>query len=114
VSPLPRSKKEALDTVDPQQVLIPGVDRNILTNYVTARVPLSTWLKRDEVKMKSCIRSTPLPRLQLMPQPTLQLMPRQMLQPTKLAMSPTTQLTLPTFRETLLQTQEIVQELNLF
>jgi hypothetical protein len=47
-----RSKKEVLDTVDLQQVLTPGVDRNVLANDVAARVPLSQWLKRDEVKTK--------------------------------------------------------------
>jgi hypothetical protein len=83
---LPRSKKEALDIVNPQQVLILGVDRNILANDITARVPLSWWLKRNEVKMKWCSRSTPLPMLQLMLQLTLQPMLRQTLQPTPLAM----------------------------
>jgi hypothetical protein len=51
VPPLPRSK-EVLDTADPQQVPTPGVDRNVLTNNVVTRVPLSQWLKRDEVKTK--------------------------------------------------------------
>jgi hypothetical protein len=52
VSPLHRSKKEVLDTADPQQVPTPRVDRNVLANDVTARVPLSRWLKRDEEKTK--------------------------------------------------------------
>jgi hypothetical protein len=112
-SPLPRSKKESLDTVDPWQVLIPGVDRNILTNDVAGRVPLSQWLKRDEVKMKWCSRSIPLPMLQLMLHLTLQPMLRQTLQPTPPATPPTTQLMLPTSRETPPQTQGIMQELNL-
>jgi hypothetical protein len=52
VLPLHKSKKEVLDIADPQQVPTPGVDRNALTNDVAARVPLSQWLKRDEVKTK--------------------------------------------------------------
>jgi hypothetical protein len=40
-------------------------------------------------------------------------MPRQTLQPMPPATSPTTQLMLPTSRETLPQTQGIMQELNL-
>jgi hypothetical protein len=52
VSPLPRSKKEVLGIADPQQVPIPGADRNVLANDVSARVPLSRWLKRGEVKTK--------------------------------------------------------------
>jgi hypothetical protein len=52
VSPPPILKKDVLDTVDPQQVPTPGVDRNVLANDVAARVPLSQWLKRDEVKTK--------------------------------------------------------------
>jgi hypothetical protein len=51
--------------------------------------------------------------LQLMLQPTLQPMPRQTLQPVPLVTSPTTQLTLPMFRETPSQTQDTMQELNL-
>jgi hypothetical protein len=38
-SPLLRLKKEALDTVDRQQVPTPEVDRNVLTNDVAATVP---------------------------------------------------------------------------
>jgi hypothetical protein len=52
VSPLHRSKKEVLGTADPQEVPTPGADRNVLTNDVAARVPLSRWLKRGEVKTK--------------------------------------------------------------
>jgi hypothetical protein len=51
-SPLPRLKKEVLDIVNPRQVPIPGGDRNILANDAATRVPLSRWLKRDEVKTK--------------------------------------------------------------
>jgi hypothetical protein len=106
-------KKEALDTVDLQQVLTPRADQNILANDAAARVPLSPWLKKDEVKTKSCSWSILLPMLQLMLQLTLQPMPHQTLQSTPLTTSPTTQLTLPTFGETPPQTQEIMQELNL-
>jgi hypothetical protein len=45
-------KKKVLDIVDPRQVPIPGADRIILANNAAARVPLSQWLKRDEVKTK--------------------------------------------------------------
>jgi hypothetical protein len=76
-------------------------------------VPLSRWLKRDEVKVKWCSRSTPLPMLQIMLQLTLQPMLRQTLQPTPPAMSLTTQLMLLTSREMPPQTQGIMQELNL-
>jgi hypothetical protein len=41
-----------MGTADPQQVPTPGADRNILANDVAARVPLSRWLKKDEVKTK--------------------------------------------------------------
>jgi hypothetical protein len=51
-SPLPRAKKEVLDTADPQQVPTPGVDRNVLANDVAARGPSIRWLKRDEAKKK--------------------------------------------------------------
>jgi hypothetical protein len=64
-------------------------------------------------EMKSCNRSALLPTLQLMLQLTLQPMPQQTLQPTPLATSPTTQLTLLTFRETPPQTQDTMQELSL-
>jgi hypothetical protein len=69
-------KKEVLDIVDPRQVLIPEADRNILANDAVARVPLSRWLKRDEVKTDRCSQPTLLPTVQLMLQPTLQLMLR--------------------------------------
>jgi hypothetical protein len=52
VSRLHKSKNKVLDTANPQQVLTPGVERNVLANDVTARVPSSQWLKRDEVKTK--------------------------------------------------------------
>jgi hypothetical protein len=45
-------KKEVMDIVDLRQVPIPRADQNILANDVVARVLLSRWLKRDEVKMK--------------------------------------------------------------
>jgi hypothetical protein len=51
-SPLLRSKKEVLDTADPQQVPTPGADQSILVSDVVARLPSTRWLKRDEVKMK--------------------------------------------------------------
>jgi hypothetical protein len=38
-----------------------GVDQSSLTSDIAAMVPLSPWLKRDEVKMKWCSRSTPAP-----------------------------------------------------
>jgi hypothetical protein len=49
-----RSKKDALDTADPQQVPTPEakVDRSILASDVVARVPSTQWLKKEEVKMK--------------------------------------------------------------
>jgi hypothetical protein len=52
VSPLLKSKKEVLDTADPQQVLIPGVDLSVLDSDIVAKVPSTRWLKRDEVKTK--------------------------------------------------------------
>jgi hypothetical protein len=58
-----RSKKEVLDTADPQLVPTLGVDRNVLANDVATRVPSTRWLKRDEAKMKYCSQSTPLPML---------------------------------------------------
>jgi hypothetical protein len=51
-SPLLKSKKEVLDTADPQEVPTPGVDRNVLANDIVARVPSTRWLKRDEAKTK--------------------------------------------------------------
>jgi hypothetical protein len=47
-----RSKKEALDTADPQQVPIPEADRSDLDSDVEARVLSTRWLKKGEVKMK--------------------------------------------------------------
>jgi hypothetical protein len=46
-----RSKKEALDTVDLQQVPAPEakVDRNVLASDVVAS---TRWLKKEEVKTK--------------------------------------------------------------
>jgi hypothetical protein len=105
-------KKEVQGIANPQQVPTSGADRNILANDIATRVPLSRWLKRDEVKTKWCSRSIPLPMLQLMPQLTLQLMLQQTLQPTPLTTSSTTQLTLPTSREMPPQTQGIMQEFN--
>jgi hypothetical protein len=52
VSPPLRSKKEVLDIVDQLQAPTLGANWNILANDVVAMVPLSRWLKRDEVKMK--------------------------------------------------------------
>jgi hypothetical protein len=52
VSPQLRSKKEVLDTADPQQVPAPKADRSILANDVVSRVPSTWWLKRDEAKTK--------------------------------------------------------------
>jgi hypothetical protein len=49
-----RSKKEALDTVDLQQVPTPEakVDQSDPANDVVARVPLILWLKKVEEKTK--------------------------------------------------------------
>jgi hypothetical protein len=47
-----RSRKEVLDTVDLRQVPISEEDRSVLTSDVIARVPLTRWLKKEEVKMK--------------------------------------------------------------
>jgi hypothetical protein len=47
-----RSKKEALDTVDPRQVTIPEADRSVLDSDVVARVPSTRWLKMEEAKTK--------------------------------------------------------------
>jgi hypothetical protein len=52
VSPPLQLKKQVLDIVDQQQVPTPRADQNILTNNTTSMVPLSRWLKRDEVKTK--------------------------------------------------------------
>jgi hypothetical protein len=47
-----RSRKEALDTVDMQQVPIPEADRSVLACDVVARVPSTQCLKKEKVKMK--------------------------------------------------------------
>jgi hypothetical protein len=52
VLPPLRLKKEVLYIVDQQQVPTPGANQNILANVAIAMVPLSRWLKRDEVKTK--------------------------------------------------------------
>jgi hypothetical protein len=52
VSLLPKSKKGAQDTADRLQAPTRGADQSTLANNVRAMVPLSSWLKRDEAKMK--------------------------------------------------------------
>jgi hypothetical protein len=52
MSPPLRSKKVVLDIVGQLQAPTLGADRNILANDAVAMVPLSEWLKRDEVKTK--------------------------------------------------------------
>jgi hypothetical protein len=47
-----RSRKEAPDTGDLQQVPIPEAYRSILASDVVARVPSTRWLKKEEVKTK--------------------------------------------------------------
>jgi hypothetical protein len=47
-----RSRKEAPDTIDLQQVPIPEADRSILASDVVARAPSTWWLKKKEVKTK--------------------------------------------------------------
>jgi hypothetical protein len=47
-----RSKKEALDTVDPWQVSILEADQSVLDSDVESRVLLTRWLKKGEVKTK--------------------------------------------------------------
>jgi molybdopterin biosynthesis enzyme len=47
-----KSRKEVLDIVDPQQVPTQEADQSVLASDVVARVPLTRWLKKDEVKMK--------------------------------------------------------------
>jgi molybdopterin biosynthesis enzyme len=47
-----RSRKEAPNTVDRQQVPIPEANRSVLASDVVARVPSTRWLKKEEVKMK--------------------------------------------------------------
>jgi hypothetical protein len=51
-SPLLRSKKEVLDTADPQQVPTAEADRSVLVSDVVARVPSTRLLNRDEAKTK--------------------------------------------------------------
>jgi hypothetical protein len=51
-SSLLRSKKEVLDTADPQQVPTPKVDRSVLASDVVARVPSTRWLKNVKAKTK--------------------------------------------------------------
>jgi hypothetical protein len=104
-----RSRKEARDTVDLRQVPIPEADRSVLASDVVARVPSTRWLKKEEVKMKSCSRVTPL----LMLQPMLQQTQRLMLQQTPRLMSLAMQPMLLTSRETLPQIQDAMQELSL-
>jgi hypothetical protein len=41
MSPLQKSKKEVMNTADPQQVPTIGADRNALANDVVTMVPLS-------------------------------------------------------------------------
>jgi hypothetical protein len=74
-----RSRKEALDTADLQQVPTPEakVDRSVLTSDVIAWVPSTRWLKKEEVKTKYCSRLTPLLKLQPTLQPTQRLMLQQ-------------------------------------
>jgi hypothetical protein len=50
--PLLRSKNGALDTVDRSRALTLGADQNTLVSDVATMVPLSSWLKRDEVNTK--------------------------------------------------------------
>jgi hypothetical protein len=52
VSPPLRLKKEVLDIVGQLQAPTPGADQNILANDAVAMIPLSRWLKRDEVNTK--------------------------------------------------------------
>jgi 2-C-methyl-D-erythritol 4-phosphate cytidylyltransferase len=48
-----RSKKEALDTADPRQVLIPEADRSILDSDIVDRVLSTRWLKKGEAKQSN-------------------------------------------------------------
>jgi hypothetical protein len=107
-----RLKKEVPDIADTRQVLIPEADRSILDSDVEARVLLTRWLKKGEVKTKGCSR----PILLLTLQPTLQPIQRLMLQQMPqlmLATPPTMQPTLPTSRGTPPQIQDAMQELSL-
>jgi hypothetical protein len=47
-----RSRKEALDTVDLQQIPIPEADRSVLASDIVATVPSTRWLNKEEVKTK--------------------------------------------------------------
>jgi molybdopterin biosynthesis enzyme len=47
-----RSRKEALDTVDPWQVPIQEADQSVLASDIVARVPSTRWLKKEEAKTK--------------------------------------------------------------
>jgi hypothetical protein len=47
-----KSRKEAPDIVDLEQVHIPEADRSILASNVVARVPSTRWLKKEEAKTK--------------------------------------------------------------
>jgi molybdopterin biosynthesis enzyme len=47
-----RSRKEALDTVDPRQVPIQEADQSVLASDIVARVPSTRWLKKEEAKTK--------------------------------------------------------------
>jgi hypothetical protein len=49
---LPRSKKEAADTVDLRQVPIPEADQSVLASDVVLRVPSTRRLKKEEEKTK--------------------------------------------------------------
>jgi hypothetical protein len=108
-----RSRKEALDTVDLRQVPIPEADQSVLISDVVARVPLTRWMKKEEVKTKECSRVTPLLMLQPMLQPTQRLMLHQTPRLMPLAVPPTMQPMLLTSRETLHQIQDAMQELSL-
>jgi hypothetical protein len=50
--PLIKSKKEVLDTANPQQVPTLEADRSVLASNVVARVPSTRWLKKVEAKTK--------------------------------------------------------------
>jgi hypothetical protein len=47
-----RSKKEVPDVVDPRQVPILEADQRVVDNDVEARVLLTRWLKKGEVKTR--------------------------------------------------------------
>jgi hypothetical protein len=47
-----RLKKEVPDTADPRQVPIPEADRSVLDSDVEAKVLLTRWPKKREVKKK--------------------------------------------------------------